>query len=60
MGATKSSPQGSSSIASPLAGLIHWMSDSINHVFGNPREEAAHQPPSVGVQPYRDRPAPRR
>ena len=60
MGASKSAPAGVSSISSPLAGLIHWMSDTINHVFGNPREEAAHQPPPVGVQPYRDRPSPRR
>jgi hypothetical protein len=37
-------------------GMLHWMVETINHVFGNPREEAAHQPPAVGVQPYRDRP----
>lgn len=42
---------------SPLGGLLHWMVETVNHVFGNPREEAAHQPPAVGVQPYRDRPA---
>jgi hypothetical protein len=40
----------------PGGGLLHWMVETINHVFGNPREEAAHQPPAVGVQPYRDRP----
>ena len=28
--------------------------------LGNPREEALLQPPLVGVQPYRDRPARRR
>jgi hypothetical protein len=33
-----------------------WLADTLNHAFGNPREEAAHQPPLVGVQPYRDRP----
>jgi hypothetical protein len=38
----------------------HWLADTLNHAFGNPREEAAHQPPPVGVQPYRDRPRRRR
>lgn len=33
-----------------------WLAEAINHAFGNPREEALHQPPLVGVQPYRDRP----
>ncbi len=37
-----------------------WLADMLNHAFGNPREEAAHQPPLVGVQPYRDRPQRRR
>ncbi|MFN5117332.1 MAG: hypothetical protein ACK5FE_06710 [Cyanobacteriota bacterium] len=37
-----------------LMGFGHWLADAINHAFGNPREEAAHQPPMVGVQPYRD------
>jgi len=32
------------------------LADALNHAFGNPREEAAHQPPMVGVQPYRDQP----
>ena len=36
--------------------LGRWLSEMINHAFGNPREEAQHQPPLVGVQPYRDRP----
>ncbi len=39
-----------------LAGFGHWLADALNHAFGNPREEAVHQPPLVGVQPYRDRP----
>ncbi len=39
-----------------LAGFGAWLADMLNHAFGNPREEAAHQPPLVGVQPYRDRP----
>ena len=43
-----------------LAGFGHWLADMLNHAFGNPREEAAHQPPLVGVQPYRDRPQRRR
>ncbi|MFM7314736.1 MAG: hypothetical protein ACKO0M_16510 [Cyanobium sp.] len=37
-----------------------WLADTLNHAFGNPREEAAHQPPLVGVQPYCDRPRRRR
>ena len=60
-------PGGSSSTAlmrsradSGLAGFGHWMADMLNHAFGNPREEAAHQPPLVGVQPYCDRPQRRR
>lgn len=43
-----------------LAGFGAWLADMLNHAFGNPREEAAHQPPLVGVQPYRDRPQRRR
>lgn len=37
-----------------------WWAEAFIHAFGNPREEAAHQPPLVGVQPYRDRPNRRR
>ena len=36
--------------------LGRWVAEAIAHAFGNPREEAMHQPPLVGVQPYRDRP----
>jgi len=43
-----------------LNGFGHWLAEMFNHAFGNPREEAAHQPPLVGVQPYRDRPQRRR
>ncbi|MFM7087168.1 MAG: hypothetical protein ACKOXO_09305, partial [Cyanobium sp.] len=50
-------------IASPVEssrGLVFrlgaWLAEALNHAFGNPREEARHQPPLVGVQPYRDRP----
>lgn len=39
-----------------LTGFGHWLAEAINHAFGNPREENRHQPPVVGVQPYRDRP----
>lgn len=45
---------------SGLAGFGNWMAEMLNHAFGNPREEAAHQPPLVGVQPYCDRPQRRR
>ena len=37
-------------------GFGRWLAEAINHAFGNPREEAMHQPPLVGVQPYRDSP----
>jgi len=43
-------------IHSALDGFGHWLAETINHAFGNPREESAHQPPLVDVQPYRDRP----
>jgi hypothetical protein len=53
----------STASAGPLSRLVrfgHWLADTLNHTFGNPREEAVHQPPQVGVQPYRDRPSRRR
>ncbi len=56
-------PPGSGPVPAPRFGLIHGLqvfaaglADALNHAFGNPREEAAHLPPLVGVQPYRDRP----
>jgi len=55
-----SRPAVSAAVAAALADFGHWLADSLNHAFGNPREEAAHQPPAVGVQPYRDRPQRRR
>jgi hypothetical protein len=30
----------------------HWLAEMVQHAFGDPREEAATQPPAVGVQPY--------
>ncbi|MEB3200684.1 MAG: hypothetical protein VKK62_09190 [Synechococcaceae cyanobacterium] len=41
-------------------GFGPWLAEMLNHAFGNPREEAAHQPPAVGVQPYTSRPRRRR
>lgn len=56
-------PSGSGPRPAPRISLSHGLqvfaaglADALNHAFGNPREEAAHQPPLVGVQPYRDRP----
>ena len=46
--------------SSAMAAFGSWLADTLNHAFGNPREESAHQPPLVGVQPYRDRPRRRR
>lgn len=36
--------------------LNQWFSAGVVYAFGNPLEERQHQPPAVGVQPYRDRP----
>ena len=45
---------------SPMRRLIQalnrWVGSSVGNAFGNPLEERLHQPPSVGVQPYRDHP----
>jgi hypothetical protein len=39
---------------SPLtvATFGRWLAEMVQHAFGDPREEAALQPPAVGVQPY--------
>jgi hypothetical protein len=55
-----SSPMAADGFLRVLDGFGHWLAVTLNHAFGNPREEAAHQPPLVGVQPYRDRPCRRR
>ena len=39
----------------PLTAFGLWLAEAINHAFGNPREESAHQPPRVGFQPYTGR-----
>jgi hypothetical protein len=36
-----------------IAAFGHWLAEMVQHAFGDPREEAAFQPPAVGVQPYR-------
>jgi hypothetical protein len=38
--------------ASHLHRFGTWLAEALNHAFGNPREEAAHLPPAIGVQPY--------
>jgi hypothetical protein len=38
--------------ASNLHRFGTWLAEALNHAFGNPREEAAHLPPAIGVQPY--------
>ncbi|WP_411869622.1 hypothetical protein [Vulcanococcus limneticus] len=43
-------------MASMMASFGRWFAIGVGHAFGNPREEKQLQPPSVGVQPYRDRP----
>ncbi|MFY8148959.1 MAG: hypothetical protein ACOVNL_07040 [Prochlorococcaceae cyanobacterium] len=47
-------------LGSPMTGFWLWLSEMVGHALGNPREEGLHQPPAVGVQPYRDRPRRRR
>jgi hypothetical protein len=44
--------QGRSAVFGPVVLFIAWLGDAVGHAFGNPREEAALQPPAVGVQPY--------
>ena len=39
-----------------LRAFSGWIGDSLDHAFGNPREEQANLPPNLGVQPYRDQP----
>jgi len=43
-------------MADVLRTLRHWFGEAVQHAVGNPREEKIHQPPDVGVQPYRDQP----
>lgn len=43
-------------MAHPLASVTafgRWLADTVQHAFGDPREEAQNQPPLVGVQPFR-------
>jgi hypothetical protein len=50
-------------MAYPLASAAafgRWLADMVQHAFGDPREEALHQPPLVGVQPFRGTPSRRR
>ncbi|MFN9644560.1 MAG: hypothetical protein ACK6BG_05425 [Cyanobacteriota bacterium] len=35
-----------------VATFGRWLAEMVQHAFGDPREEAALQPPAVGVQPY--------
>jgi hypothetical protein len=44
--------QAGSAVIGPVLAFIAWLGDAVAHAFGNPREEAALQPPAVGVQPY--------
>ncbi len=34
----------------------HWVAETLSHAMGNPREERLNQPPTIGPQPYKDRP----
>jgi hypothetical protein len=60
MGHPLASTAGQAKSASVLQRLSHWLTDTINHAWGNPGEEAQHRPPAIGVQPYSDPPSRRR
>ncbi|MEB3303886.1 MAG: hypothetical protein VKK99_04750 [Cyanobacteriota bacterium] len=36
----------------PASAFARWLADMVQHAFGDPRQEALHQPPLVGVQPF--------
>lgn len=38
--------------SSSVVAFGRWLAEMIQHAFGDPRAEAALQPPAVGVQPY--------
>ncbi|WP_216909367.1 hypothetical protein [Synechococcus sp. CCY 0621] len=54
------STAGQSRSASLLQRLSHWLSETINHAWGNPGEEAQHRPPAIGEQPFTGDPTGRR
>ena len=54
MGHPVASTTSHSRSASLLQRIGHWLAETLNHAWGNPAEEAQHQPPSIGVQPYSD------
>ncbi|MFN9629871.1 MAG: hypothetical protein ACK59A_06520 [Cyanobacteriota bacterium] len=37
---------------SAVSAFGRWLAEMVQHAFGDPREEALHQPPMVGVQPF--------
>ena len=39
-----------------IRALNRWFGNSVRTAFGNPLEDRQHQPPHVGIQPYRDNP----
>ena len=51
-------------MAHPTSGSLssfgRWLAEMVRHAFGDPREEALHQPPLVGVQPFHGIPSRRR
>jgi hypothetical protein len=52
MGHSVASTAGKPKPDSLLQRVGHWLSETINHAWGNPGEEALHQPPAIGVQPF--------
>jgi hypothetical protein len=52
MGHPVASTAGNTKQASLLQRVGHWLSETINHAWGNPGEESLHRPPSIGVQPF--------
>jgi hypothetical protein len=43
-------------MATKFKAIREWFGEALSHAIGNPREEKAHLPPPVGVQPFRDQP----
>ncbi len=43
-------------MAKPLQNLKHWLADALEFTLGTNPESHNHLPPSIGPQPYRDKP----
>ncbi|MEB3243433.1 MAG: hypothetical protein VKO44_07335 [Cyanobacteriota bacterium] len=46
--------------AASFTAFGRWLAEMVEHAFGDPRQDAALQPPMVGVQPFHGIPGRRR